>query len=310
MFKPKILIIGGLGYIGTVLSEYLLRERQHVEILDNNLYNLPTNSLPFYKVDIRNKKKLEDHIKNFDVIINLAAIVGNPACLVDQKMAMEINGLGTKNIAELCKKHKKFLIHSSTCSIYGNKPGILTENAGGFPVDFYGQTKFLQENMIRKFMKDRYCILRFGTVYGLSPRMRYDLIVNLFAAMAFKDRKINVFGGKQWRPFVHIKDIARAIHHVIKTNLEGIFNVAQENKTILQLANIVNEITACNLETTNNDIPDIRSYQVDNWKFRFSRFGFKYDLKYGIEEVYKADSSLFYDKPKYSNLKLMEGKSY
>ena len=301
----KILLIGGLGFVGSVLYEHLFHERQDVEILDNNLYNLSTNSLPFYNVDIRDKKKLEEIIQNFDVIINLAAIVGNPACSVNQKLAMEINCVGTKNIADLCKKYKKFLIHASTCSIYGNKRGILTEREGGFPVDFYGQTKFLQENMIRKFMTNKYCILRFGTVYGNSPRMRYDLIVNRFAAMALRDKKITIFGGNQWRPFVHVKDIARAIQHVIKTNLEGIFNIAYENSTIEQLGTRVSMITGCKMETTNNDIPDIRSYQVDNWKFRFSRFGYLYNLEDGIKEVYKNDSSFFYDYPRYSNVKLI-----
>ncbi|MFX1391347.1 MAG: NAD-dependent epimerase/dehydratase family protein [Promethearchaeota archaeon] len=302
----KILVLGGLGYIGSVLFELIKKEDWEVEILDNHLYKDLHPLNPYIEVDIRNKDQLEKIVKNYDIVVNLAAIVGDPACLIDTNLAIEMNCIGARNVAEVCKKLKKFIVHISTCSIYGSEPNrIVTEKDEGFPIDFYGQTKFTQERLIREICDDNHCILRLGTAYGLSPRMRYDLVVNIFAARALKFKKIIIFGGEQERPFVHIRDISRAIIHVIKNELHGIFNVRGENLSLLKLGEIVKNITNCEIEI-NKNIVDKRSYMVDNTKIKNTGFEFKYNVDFAIKEIIESPTALEFHKGIYSNLKLAE----
>jgi len=219
-----------------------------VDILDNHLYKDLTPKNPFIETDIRDKKNLEKIVKNYDIIINLASIVGDPACLTDTNLAIDINCIGYRILSEVCNKLKKKVIHISTCSIYGSEVNkIIKEEEEGFPIDFYGQTKYTQERIIKDICKDNYCILRLGTVYGLSPRMRYDLVVNAFAARSIRDGYINVFGGEQERPFVNIQDVARAVVHVIENSLKGVYNVGGDNLSILKLSELIKEITKCEI---------------------------------------------------------------
>ena len=304
--SKQILIIGGLGYIGSVLYDVIKEEDWNVEILDNHLYKEIKTINPFIEVDTRNKEELQKVIKKFDIIVNLASIVGDPACLIDTNKAIEINCTGTRNIAEVCEKFNKKIVHISTCSIYGSEPNrIVKEEDEGFPIDFYGQTKYTQERLVREICQKNYCILRLGTAYGLSTRMRYDLVVNAFAAKAIKFNKITVFGGQQERPFVHIRDISRAIIHVIKNELNGIYNVPGENLSLMKLSETVKEITSCEIEIDKN-IVDKRSYMVDNSKLVNTGFDYKYHIKDAIREIIKSPTALDIYNVKYSNLKLAE----
>jgi len=303
---PSVLIIGGLGYIGSVLYEVIKEEDWQVEILDNHLYKelQPTN--PFIEADIRDKDVLKKIIQKHDIIVNLAAIVGDPACLIDTNLAIDINCIGTRHVAEFCKKFNKKIVHISTCSIYGSEPNVVVkEENEGFPIDFYGQTKYTQERIVRELCSEDFCVLRLGTAYGLSPRMRYDLVVNVFAARAVMFNKITVFGGEQERPFVHIRDISRAIVHVIKNNLKGIFNVRGDNLSLLKLSEIVKEVTDCQVEV-NKNIVDKRSYMVDCSKLIGTGFEFKYHIADAVEEIVNSPTATEMYKGIYSNLKLAE----
>ncbi|MFX1309502.1 MAG: NAD-dependent epimerase/dehydratase family protein [Promethearchaeota archaeon] len=302
----KILILGGLGYIGSVLYDIIKQEDWEVDILDNHLYKDLHPPNPFIDADIRNKDQLEKIVKNYDVIVNLAAIVGDPACLIDTNLAIDINCIGARNIAEICKKFKKFIVHISTCSVYGSEPNTLVkEEDEGFPIDFYGQTKYTQERLIREICDDNHCILRLGTAYGLSPRMRYDLVVNTFAARAERFKKITVFGGEQERPFVHIRDISRAIFHVIQHKLHGIYNVRGENLSLMRLGEIVKSITNCEIEI-NTNIVDKRSYMVDSTKLLNTGFEFNYTIEDAVKEIINSPTISEFHKGIYSNLKLAE----
>ncbi len=303
---PNILLVGGLGYIGSVLYDIIKEEGWNIEILDNHLYKElePTNI--FTEADTRNKEVIKKIIQNQDVVVNLAAVVGDPACLIDTNLAIDINCIGTRHVAEMCNKYNKKIVHISTCSIYGSEPNVIvSEENEGFPIDFYGQTKYTQERIVRDICSKDFCILRLGTAYGLSPRMRYDLVVNTFAARAVKYNKIIVFGGEQERPFVHIKDISRAIIHVIKKNLNGIYNVRGENLSLLRLSEIVKEITNCQVEI-NTNISDKRSYMVDSSKLLKTGFEFKFTISDAIEEIRVSPTALEMHKEIYSNLKLAE----
>jgi len=303
---PKILILGGLGYIGSVLYEILNQEVGEVDILDNHLYKELHPPNPYIEADIRFKDEVEQIVKKYDVIVNLAAIVGDPACLIDTNLAIDINCIGARNVAEICKKLKKFIVHISTCSVYGSEPNkIVKEEDEGFPIDFYGQTKYTQERLIREICTDNHCILRLGTAYGLSPRMRYDLVVNAFVAKAIKFKKITVFGGEQERPFVHIRDISRAIIHVIKNNLNGIYNLRGENLSLLKLGEIVRDITNCEIEI-NRNIVDKRSYMVDSSKIMNTGYEFRYNVADAVKEIINSPTLQEFHKGIYSNLKLAE----
>jgi dTDP-4-dehydrorhamnose reductase/dTDP-4-dehydrorhamnose 3,5-epimerase-like enzyme len=240
------------------------------------------------------------------VIVNLAAIVGDPACLTDTNLAIDINCIGTRNVAEVCKSHKKKIVHVSTCSVYGSEPNkVVKEENEGFPIDFYGQTKYTQERIVREVNSDNNCVLRLGTAFGLSPRMRYDLVVNTFAARAVRFNEITVFGGQQERPFVHIRDISRAIVHVIKKDLKGIYNVRGENLSLIKLSEIVRDLTGCVVKIDTN-IVDNRSYMVDNSKIINTGFEFKYFISDAVKEIKNSPTITDFHKGIYSNLKLAE----
>jgi len=304
--SKNIIITGGLGYIGSVLFEVLKNELLNVSILDNHLYKEIKPRNGFIEADVRNKEQCRRILKDYDIIVNLAAIVGDPACLIDTQHAININCIGTRNIAELCSELNKSLIHISTCSIYGSEPNkIVKEEDEGFPIDFYGQTKYTQERLVREICKNDYTILRLGTAYGLSPRMRFDLVVNRFIAKAVRGEKIIVFGGQQERPFVHIRDISRAIFHVIDKNIKGIYNVRGDNLSLLDLSQIIKEKTKCKVEI-NKEIVDQRSYIVNNSKLIEKGFEYIYSIEDAIVEISNSETVKNMNDVQYSNLKLME----
>lgn len=309
--EEKIIITGGLGYIGRVLSKELQKEKIPYVIFDNNFYDLEHNN-SYEKVDIRNKEKLEELFKKYkaDTIIHLAAIVGDPACLLDTKTALEINCIATRNIVELAKKYKKRIILASSCSIYGSESNSnnepLKEESKLYSVDVYGLTKIQQEKIVTELSND-YCVFRLGTAFGQSPRMRYDLVINGFALKTAKKQPILVFGGNQYRPFTHIKDISRAFIHAYKNNLNGIYNLAGFNTTIKNLAYYFKKEFNSKIEEYPY-IQDPRNYIVDNSKLLKTGFKFKSNLKNDILEMIKEAEHINPKDKKYSNRELMNYK--
>ncbi|MHA1130839.1 MAG: NAD-dependent epimerase/dehydratase family protein [Candidatus Helarchaeota archaeon] len=308
----KILVTGGLGYIGSVLCEELRKVGIEALIVDNNLYNLAGTDTIFINVDLRNKDKLErilkKHSSELSAIIHLAGIVGDPACLIDTKKAIMINCVGTRNVVELANKFNLKIFHASTCSLYGAEhctlESPLTEEAHLFPIDFYGQTKYQQERFVLE-LADKFCIFRLATAYGLSPRMRYDLVLNLFAAKAARDETLTVFGGTQYRPFTHVRDIASAFIHAIQENLEGIYNIVAINETIINIATLINELFNTEIEITDL-IHDPRNYIADNKKILNTGFTFKWTLQEGLNEVIEYSKKIDYTQTRFSNQKLMQ----
>lgn len=299
----NFLITGGLGYIGQVLQQELSKKGHYFTIVDNDLLNLHNWK---QKIDITNYNDfnfLSNLIQNSDVVVNLAAIVGDQACLVDTRLAIEINCRGMQHLTNLCNKLGKKIIHVSTCSIYGEGSEVLTEESQTFPVDFYGQTKFQQERFLLENGK-KFCVLRLGTAYGWSPRMRFDLVMNLFTAKVYNKEKLTVFGGEQWRPIVHIRDISRAIIFAAEQNLEGIYNLANENLRISDVAQIIAQGKVA--VETNEQMADPRNYKVDNSRIMSKGFVFEWNLKKGVEDMQEHPQDLAeYKNARYSNYKQM-----
>lgn len=302
----KILVVGGLGFIGSVLYQMLKEEGfTSVDVLDVNLYHRAP-LVKYVNCDIRNKSELDKVIPRYDIIISMASIVGDPACLESHELSLGVNYFGIRNLAEVCKEYNKKILHFSTCSVYGSRFNcLLKEDDEGIPIDFYGQLKYSQEKLIQGIygIDGNYIIVRLGTAYGLSPVMRYDLVVNRFVAQAVTDKKISVYGGDQERPFVHIRDISRAVIHLLTKGEKGIFNIKGENMSINGIAKRIKEKIDCNIIV--EPIFDKRNYNIDDGKLKKTGFEYLHNLDYAIEEISKSETTKKYFSPEYCNKDLV-----
>jgi nucleoside-diphosphate-sugar epimerase len=305
----RILVTGGLGYLGSVLTTELLSRGFDISIADIKLYGnfLPEEvkeKVKIFENDIRNSK-IKEAIKNSDVIVHLAAIVGDPACDLIKQQAVDINLNGTKNILKICNKYNKKLIFASTCSVYGASNRILKENSKTLPLSIYALTKLASENIIERHGKN-FTIFRFATLFGYSPRMRFDLVVNTFIGNAIQNKEITVFGGDQWRPFLHIKDASDAIITTIEKDYfeNEILNLASINLRIIDVAKIVKKKLGCKVKIM-KEIKDPRNYRVDFSKAKKSLgFSPKRNIETAIKEIvdaFKNNKILDISSPIYNN---------
>ena len=308
----RILLTGGSGYLGSVLTRKLLANGHHVRILDNFLFGKGSlkdiqdnKKLELVTGDIRDLSVVGKSLKNIDAVIHLASIVGTQSAELDSKISTEINFMATRNIAELCKIYKiKQFIFASTCSVYGAQPDrLIAENSEVDPMDSYGLSKFQSERAILQTY-DYPTILRLGTLFGASHRMRFDLAINLFIAQAMNKEKLTVFGGEQWRPFLHVDDAAEAFSFAVENKMEGTYNVVWKNLTISEMAKDVKKLIPAQVDLS-KDIIDKRDYRVSGKKLE--RFGFKAkkDIAYAAKEFKSKilEDVENYKQDKYSNYK-------
>ncbi|MCX7698787.1 MAG: NAD-dependent epimerase/dehydratase family protein [Candidatus Goldbacteria bacterium] len=258
----KVLLTGAAGYIGSVATALLLNNGFKVVALDNLMYGGESllsywhnPMFKFIKLDITDIKSIREFLKknNFDAIIHLAAIVGDPACAKNKDLAYKVNMEGSLNLIEAAIKNgvKRF-IFASTCSNYGKMSPdehFVDENSPLAPVSLYAELKVKVENIILNEIEknDTFCptCLRFATVYGLSPRMRFDLTVNEFTKELALGRELQVFGEQFWRPYCHVYDIANAIKIVLTAEetkvAYNVFNVGEDEENY-QKKMIIGEI--------------------------------------------------------------------
>jgi len=310
----RILLTGGGGYLGSILTRKLLKNGHNVKILDNFLFGkcpikdiIDNKNLEIVKGDIRDLACVSKALKDADVVVHLASVVGTQSSELDPKTSIEINYLSTRNIAELCKLYNvEQFIFASTCSVYGTQPDqIISENSEVNPMDSYASSKFQSERAILQAY-DCPTILRLGTLFGASYRMRFDLAINLFIAQALNNEKISVFGGDQWRPFLHVEDAAEAFSFAIEKQMEGIYNVIWKNLTITQMAEEVKRLIPTKVEPS-KDIIDKRNYRVTGAKFEKFGFKAKKDIPYAINEF---KSKIFQDVKNYKQNKYSNYKSF
>lgn len=324
----KVAVIGAAGYIGSILCRLLLEKGYAVRGLDRFMFGDDsiseiTNHPNFELVrgDMRNLDVLVDVAFGVDAVINLAAIVGDPACDLDTNHTIMINYFSAKAAADAARHLKvdRYLF-ASTAAVYGASTGSerLTETSPVAPVSLYAETKLKSEAGILSLTDENFspCIFRLGTVYGLSPRMRFDLVVNLFALHAFTKKKITVFGGTQWRPYVHCYDIARAMLMALeapKNKIHGqIFNLGSNdlNLRVIDLANKVAAIIPGTEVVHQAEAADQRDYNVSFDKIK-NTLGFtaEYNIEKAVTEIYQAfergEFKDFTDK-KYSNVRQQE----
>ncbi|MFL5803601.1 MAG: NAD-dependent epimerase/dehydratase family protein [Roseiflexaceae bacterium] len=319
----NVLVIGGAGYIGSALLPKLLNHGYNVRLLDlllfgkepiADLINHPR--LEIVQADFRQVDKVVEAMRDIDAVIHLGAIVGDPACALDEELTIEVNLMATRMIAEVAKgSGVSRFIFASTCSVYGASDELLDERSSLKPISLYARSKIASEKVLRKMTDDHFApvFLRFGTVYGLSGRTRFDLVVNLLAAKAIVDGQITVSGGAQWRPFVHVDDVALAVFKVLAAPQalvsNQIFNVGsdEQNYTIAQVGEIIHRmVPLADLVNMGADT-DRRNYRVNFGKIR-DILGFTphWTVEQGIKQVIEAIASgrvKDYRESKYSNVK-------
>jgi len=297
-----ILIIGGAGYIGSVLSRKLLQQGYSVRILDTLLYGQDSIAelmghprFTLVEGDSRDVSTVFKAMLDMDAVVHLGELVGDPACALDERLTLEINLAATRMVAEAAQGcGVKRFIYSSSCSVYGYSSDILDERSTLNPVSLYARAKIGSERTLLELNGPNFhpVILRFATVYGLSPRPRFDLVVNVLAAKAVSDGEITIFGGEQWRPFVHVADVAQAITLCLTAPLVNvkarIFNVGkdEQNYTISQVGQLVQRVVPEAKLTNQGDSQDQRSYYVSFARIRHE-LGFKprFTVEDGINEI-------------------------
>ena len=274
----SILVTGGAGYVGSILTNELVKKNYDVKVVDSLVYGdagisslIDQNKIEFFNLDIRDSSKIASILKNVDCVIHLAAIVGEPLCKKIPEAAKQINEIATKNLVNLCKNNNvKRFIFASTCSNYGSSLNIVDESSPVKPLSLYSECKVNSEKYIIDNNSNKFqtCILRFATAHGLSPRMRFDLLVQEFLHDALVDKKISIFGEDFWRPLIHVDDMANACISVVDASsniISGqIFNVggSNENYTKKQLASIIQKhISDIKIEIVKSKT-DPRNYKV------------------------------------------------
>jgi len=267
MKKQKVLLVGGAGYIGGLTCDYLIEGGFDVTVYDNLLYeNRFLKEIPFIYGDIRDTQKLYETSKDFDIIVLMAALVGDPACSVDPILTEEINYTAIKNFCDVVLPNKH-LIFMSTCSVYGAQDGLLNENSPTNPLSSYASTKLKAEEHVLKLGGT---VFRLGTVFGLGDtysRLRMDLVVNVLTMKAVKTGSIIINGGEQWRPIIAVKDIAGYVTEACNEKYSGIYILSKENVIIKELGEkIGNLVPNTNVKYTEISFQDARNYKVDNSK--------------------------------------------
>jgi nucleoside-diphosphate-sugar epimerase len=325
--EEVVLVVGGAGYIGPLVIEKLLARGCKVRLLDSLVYGdqairgcLAHPRLEFIKGDCRNIQDVVRALAKVRNVIHLAAIVGDPACAEDGENASQINYAATRMMAEIAASSgvERF-IFASSCSVYGASDVLMDENSETAPISVYAQTKLQSERVLLESGSNSFhpVILRFATVFGLAPRLRFDLVVNLLTAKAIQDGVITIFNEDQWRPFIHVQDVAEAVVQVLFSPLETvsgeIFNVGDDrlNITLAQLAQRIKEqLPQTRVERVCNS--DRRNYRVSFRKIR-DRVGFtaQRTVESGIIEIKEAFESgqiSNYRLPAYNNLASLKEK--
>jgi len=314
MKREKVLITGGAGYLGSILAEVLVNENYQVTVVDNLMYKQTPllhlchyDNFNFLKGDITNKEFLEYLVERHDVIIPLAAIVGAPACDANPELATAINYGQIQTIVDKLKPWQK-LIMPNTNSQYGSSKDIITEESPFNPLSLYAKTKCDAEQYIIGW-ENGIC-LRLATVFGASPRMRTDLLVNDFVYKTMTEGCLVLFQSQFKRNYIHVRDIAKTFLHCIK-NYESmnnqVYNVglSDANLNKKELAEAI-KLQFPDLVIIENEFSsdiDNRDYIVSNEKLEKTGWSPDYTITKGINELSEAYQMIITDNnKKYTNL--------
>jgi len=304
--NKKILIIGGAGYIGCVLTSYFLDKKYSVTSLDNLIYRnkhvleefKKNQNFNFVFGDLRNKILINELMEKCDACIVLAGLVGDPITKKYPELAESINNEGVSDVVSISsKKNTEKFLFVSTCSNYGlsDTNMLLDENAELKPLSLYSKHKVAIEKKILSFKgKSNFSptILRFSTAFGLSSRMRFDLTINQFTKSIFEKEELIVFDANTWRPYCHVLDFARALETVLEADKKKtdyqVFNVGGDsnNFTKKQIVEKIFDYVPAGNVTFTDKTQDARNYKVDFSKIKkILNFEIKYSVDDGIKEI-------------------------
>ena len=318
----KILITGGSGYVGSVLTPHLLAKGYKVTVFDLMIYGdnviKSHENLTVIKGDIRNLDLLKTVIPGNDIVIHLACISNDPSFDLNPKLGKSINLEAFEPLVQISKDSfiKRF-IYASSSSVYGLKDEKnVHEKMELKPLTDYSKFKADCEKILQKYNSSNFTttIVRPATVCGYAPRQRFDLIVNILTNLAYHKKKISVFGGSQLRPNINIKDMARVYSSLIeapisKINCE-IFNAGIENKTVMELAQIVKKTVGDDVTLEISPTDDNRSYHISSEKIQNQlNFKFEFTIVDAVNGLIEAfEKKLLLDtltNKKYFNIKTM-----
>ncbi len=306
----KILIVGGAGYVGGAVTDLLLKDSNNeIIVYDALLYeSLYQKNVKFVYGDIRDYSLLKKYLEWADKVVWMAALVGDGACSINPLITKQIN---LDTVEFLANNFDGKIIFFSTCSVYGAQDDLLNESSSTDPLSVYASTKLEAEKIL--INKDA-LIFRLGTLFGVGDsysRIRMDLVVNILTAKAITEKKLTVFGGRQFRPLLHVKDAARIIEESIFSTNKGIYNLHLENIKIIDLAErIQKNFNDVNIEKIDIKFQDARNYQADGTKLRKD---FKFRPIYKVEDGVSEIKKLILEKritnindPRYTNQKYLE----
>ncbi|OGN16255.1 MAG: hypothetical protein A3C88_02610 [Candidatus Yanofskybacteria bacterium RIFCSPHIGHO2_02_FULL_50_12] len=308
----KVLVVGGAGYIGGSVTDILQERGIPFTVYDNLLYEHHyLKPVDFVFGDVRDTKKLKKLLPKYSHIIWLAAVVGDAACQVRPSLTAEVN---RDAVEWLSKNFRGRIVFTSTCSVYGENINEAKETTKPKPLSLYARTKIEAENFLKG--KDA-VILRLGTVFGVSDsysRLRMDLAVNYMTASAATKGKLSIYGGSQWRPFIHVYNVAEAIVNTLFTQKSGVYNVAALNYKIKDLGKEIASITKCKIEYVKSKSKDERNYHISTKKAERSgllKFKKLLDVPYGVQQISSligsgkikfADSDVYFNERHIINL--------
>jgi len=326
--QPLVLVTGGAGYVGSHLTRMLLERGGHVRVLDKLMFGSagldPVAGHPRLELqegDILHVEDVTRALDGVDAVIHLAGLVGDPACAHDRDATVAINYEATKVMVEIAKyKEVGRFLFASTCSVYGaSEDYVLNEGSVVSPVSLYAETNLKSEQVILRGLEGSGVvrgIVRFATVYGASARMRFDLVVNILTAKATTEKRIEVFGGSQWRPNVHVQDAARGLLCLLDSPAERIdgeiFNVGsnEQNYRISQLGSLVADVLPGTDVVQRTEQPDRRSYNVSFDKIsHVLGYRVEHTVEDGVREVHRQlteGTVPDYTEARYYNVKYAE----
>lgn len=284
----KMLIVGGAGYVGGYMTDLFNSDIQYdVTVYDSLLYERQyLKDVKFIFGDIRDTEKLSKIINDYDVIVWLAALVGDGACAINKILTYQINYEPVKWLVD--NYSKGMIVFMSTCSVYGINNNIVDEASVTNPISEYATTKLLAEQYIVAHAKE-YLIFRLGTLYGIGDiysRIRLDLVVNTLTLKATRGEPLTVFGGQQWRPILHVKDVSNAVQYCLKRDIRGLYVLSERNVEINSLAKEIQKIIP-GTKVTYQDMKfeDLRDYKVNNEKINATGWKPFLTLDDGIKQL-------------------------
>lgn len=284
----NILIVGGAGYIGGFLTDHLTNNGFKVTVYDNLLFETRfLKDCDFIKGDIRDSKKLDSIVHEYDIVVWLAGLVGDGACQINPSLTKALN---VDSFVWLVDNFKGKIVFPSTCSVYGINNDLIDETATPNPLSLYAATKLEAERYVLSKRQDA-LVFRLGTLFGLGDRhsrMRLDLVANILSMRAARKEELNVFGGEQWRPLLHVRDVSTAVLHGIEKDISGLYNLSYENYTMKDLsAEIKKVVPDVKVNYVDMKFEDLRNYKVKNDKYLKTGWKPSYDLQTGIKQIVK-----------------------